>query len=129
GKILYAIETEDHRLIQFNIGPDGSLSNRRVFLDLDELTHHVVHIYPDGVKIDSSGQLYIGQNPRDVHAPLAGTIFVVDAAGKLLRTLKLPSPGVPNLALSPDEKTLYVMALDQLDKSPYQGKVYAIANR
>jgi gluconolactonase len=129
GKILYAIETDDHRLIQFNIAADGSLSGRRVFLDLDELTHNVGHIYPDGVKIDSKGELYIGQNPRDPHAPLAGTIFVVDAAGKLLRTLRLPSPGVPNLALSPDEKTVYVMALDQLDKSPYRGKVYAIANR
>ncbi len=128
GQILYAIETEDHRLIQFKIASDASLSDRRVFLDLDELTHHVGHIYPDGVKIDSKGLLYIGQNPRDVHAPLAGIIFVVDAAGKLLRTLQLPSPGVPNLALSPDEKTVYVMALDQLDKSPYQGKVYAIAN-
>jgi hypothetical protein len=41
----------------------------------------------------------------------------------------VPSPGVPNLAISPDEKTVYVMALDQLDKSPYRGKVYAIANR
>ncbi len=129
GKILYAIETEDHRLLQFKIAPDASLSDRRVFLDLDELTHNVGHIYPDGVKIDSKGQLYIGQNPRDVHAPLAGTIFIVDAEGRLLRTLKLPSPGVPNLTLSPDEKTLYVMALDQLDKSPYKGKVYAIANR
>lgn len=129
GRILYAIETEDHRLIQFKIGPDASLSDRRVFLDLDELTHNVGHIYPDGVKIDSKGHLYIGQNPRDPHAPLAGTIFVVDAGGRLLRTLRLPSPGVPNLALSPDEKTVYVMALDQLDKSPYRGKVYAIANR
>ena len=129
GKTLYAIETEDHRLIQFKIGPGGSLSERRVFLDLDELTHIGGHIYPDGVKIDSKGHLYIGQNPRDVHAPLAGTIFVVDDTGKLLRTLKLPSPGVPNLALSPDEKTVYVMALDQLDKPPYHGKVYAIPNR
>jgi gluconolactonase len=129
GATLYAIETEEHRLIQFKIGADASLSDRRVFLNLDDLTHNVAHIYPDGVKIDSKGQLYIGQNPRDVHAPLAGTVFVVDAAGKLLRTLKLPSPGVPNIALSPDEKTVYVMALDQLDQSPYRGKVYAIANR
>ena len=129
GKVLYAIETEDNRLIEFKIGADASLTERRVFLNLDELTHHVTHIYPDGVKMDSSGLLYIGQNPRDVHAPLAGTIFVVDDAGTLLRTLELPSPGVPNLALSPDEKTVYVMALDQLDKSPYKGKVYAIANR
>jgi sugar lactone lactonase YvrE len=129
GTILYAIETEDHRLIQFKIGPDGSLSDRRVFLNLDDLTKNVVHLYPDGVKINSKGELYIGQNPRDVHAPLAGTIFVVNAAGKLLRTLTLPSPGVPNLAFSPDESTLYVMALDQLDKSPYQGKVYSIPAR
>jgi gluconolactonase len=128
-RTLYVIETEDHRLIEFKIGPDASLSDRRVFLDLDDLTHNVTHIYPDGVKIDSKGQLYIGQNPRDPHARLAGTIFVVDAAGKLLRTLELPSPGVPNLALSPDEKVVYVMALDQLDKPPYHGKVYSIANR
>jgi gluconolactonase len=129
GGILYAIETEDNRLIRFRIGADGALSERRVFLNLDDLTHHVTHIFPDGVKMDSKGLLYIGQNPRDVHAPLAGTIFVVDTAGKLVRTLKLPSPGVPNLALSPDEKTVYVMALDQLDKPPYRGKVYAIDNR
>jgi len=128
GKTLYVIETEDHRLIQFKIGADASLSERRVFLNLDDLTHNVTHIFPDGVKIDSKGHLYIGQNPRDPHAPLAGTIFIVDATGKLLRTLRLPSPGVPNLALSPDEKVVYVMALDQLDKSPYRGKVYSIAN-
>jgi gluconolactonase len=128
GKILYVVETEVHRLIQFKIGPGASLSDRRVFVNLDDLTHNVGHIYPDGVKIDSKGQIYIGQNPRDVHAPLAGTIFVVNADGQLLRKLTLPSPGVPNLAFSPDEKTLYVTALDQLDKSPYQGKIYSIPN-
>jgi gluconolactonase len=126
GKILYAIETEDHRLIQFKIGPDASLSDRKVFLNLDDLTNNVTHIYPDGVKINSKGELYIGENPRDIHAPLVGTIFVVNGEGKLLRTLKLPSPGVPNLAFSPDEMTVYVMALDQVDKSPYQGKVYSM---
>lgn len=129
GKILYAIETEAHRLLEFAIAPDGSLSGRRVFLDLDELTGHVAHIYPDGVKIDSRGDIFIGQNPRDVHAPLAGSIFVVNSDGKLLRTLHLPSPGVPNFAFSPDEKTLYVTALDQVDKPPYHGKVYALSIR
>lgn len=129
GKLLYAIETEEHRLIKFDVGAAGALSHRRPFLDLDALTHHVTHIYPDGVKIDAAGELYIGQNPRDPHAPLAGTIFVVDAKAKLLRRLQLPSPGVPNLAFSPDQRTLYVTALDQLDKSPYQGKLYAIPAR
>ena len=128
GKTLYVVETEGHRLLQFKIGAGASLSDRRVFVNLDDLSHSVVHIYPDGVKIDSKGQIYIGQNPRDVHAPLAGTIFVVNADGQLLRKLTLPSPGVPNLAFSPDEKIVYVTALDQLDKSPYQGKVYSIPN-
>jgi gluconolactonase len=128
GKILYVIETDGHRLLRFNIGPGGSLSDRRVFVNLDDLTNNVGHIYPDGVKIDSQGEIYIGQNPRDIHAPLAGIIFVVNAEGKLLRKLTLPSPGVPNLAFSADEKTVYVTALDQLDKSPYQGKIYSIPN-
>jgi sugar lactone lactonase YvrE len=80
------------------------------------------------VKVSSQGDLYIGQSPRDLHAALLGQIFVLDAQGKLLRTLTLPSPNVPNLAFSPDEKTIYVMALDQIDAPPYHGKVYSIPN-
>jgi sugar lactone lactonase YvrE len=128
GRTLYVIETEENRLLRFQIGPAGHLTQRRVFLNLDELTHHLGHIYPDGVKIDSHGLIYVGQNPRDPHAPLAGTIFVVDKDGRLLRSIKVPSPGVPNMAFSPDERTLYVTALDQLDKSPFRGKIYAVPN-
>jgi gluconolactonase len=128
GTILYVAETEEHRLLQFKIAADGSLSDRRVFADLDELTHHVAPIWPDGVKVSSKGDIYIGQSPRDLHMPLLGQIFVLDPRGKLQRTLTLPSPKVPNLAFSPDEKTIYVMALDQIDKPPYRGKVYSIPN-
>jgi gluconolactonase len=126
GKTLYVVETDENRLLRFNIDSPGRLSERRIFLNLDELTHHVGHIWPDGVKIDSHDRIYIGQNPRDPHAPLAGTIFVLDAQGKLLKKISVPSPGVPNLAFSPDEKTLYITALDQLDKPPFRGKIYAV---
>jgi gluconolactonase len=118
GTILYVVETEEHRLLQFKIGPDAMLSDRRVFVNLDDLVNHVAPIWPDGVKVSS----------KDLHMPLLGQIFVIDAHGKLLRTLTLPSPKVPNLAFSPDEKTLYVTAVDQIDKSPYHGKVYSIPN-
>jgi sugar lactone lactonase YvrE len=128
-KTLYVVETEENRLLRFRIGPPGHLSERGVFLNMDDLTRHVGHIWPDGVKIDSRGQIYIGQNPRDPRAPLAGKIFVVNADGRLLRSITLPSPGVPNMAFSPDERTLYVTALDQLDKSPYRGKIYAVPNQ
>ena len=59
----------------------------------------------------------------------AGPFFVVNSKGQLLRQLALPSPGVPNFAFSPDEKTLYVTAVYQLNRPPYHGKVYAIPNR
>jgi gluconolactonase len=127
GAILYVVETDENRLLKFKIGADGSLSDRRIFVNLDDLAHHAVHIWPDGVKIDSRGEIYIGQSARETHVPYAGVIFVVNAQGKLLRRLTLPSLQVPNFAFSPDEKTLYVTAVDQIDKSPYLGKLYSIA--
>jgi sugar lactone lactonase YvrE len=129
GAILYVVETDENRLLKFKIGAGGSLTDRRIFVNLDDLAHHAVHIWPDGIKIDSRGQIYIGQSAREYHVPYAGVIFVVDATGRLLRQLTLPSVQVPNFAFSPDEKTLYVTALDQFDKPPYHGKVYSIPNR
>jgi sugar lactone lactonase YvrE len=128
GRRLYVVETDANRLSVFDVAADGALSGRRVFVNLDDLTGHKVHIWPDGVKIDSHGDLYIGQSPRELNVPLAGTIFVVDANGRLKRTLVLPSLQVPNLAFSPDEKLLYVTAVDELEK-PYRGKLYSIENR
>jgi gluconolactonase len=129
GTLLYVVETDENRLLKFKIAADGSLSDRRIFVSLDDLAHHAVHIWPDGVKIDSRGEIYIGQSARATHVPYAGVIFVVDGTGKLLRKLTLPSLQVPNFAFSPDERTLYVTAVDQIDKSPYLGKIYSIANR
>jgi sugar lactone lactonase YvrE len=129
GTILYVVETDENRLLKFRIGADGSLSDRRIVVNLDDLVHHVVHIWPDGVKVDSRGQIYLGQSARKYHVPYAGVIFVVDAGGRLLRQLTLPSLQVPNFAFSPDENTLYVTAVDQIDKSPYRGKVYSIPSR
>ncbi|HMK87436.1 MAG TPA: SMP-30/gluconolactonase/LRE family protein [Steroidobacteraceae bacterium] len=126
GTLLYVVETDDNRLVQLKIGPGPTLSDRRVFLNLDELTHHVVHIYPDGVKIDARGRLFIGQSPKDKEAKLKGEIFVVDARGNLERTISLPSVGVPNFAFSPDQKTLYVMGVDDFEHAPFPGKVYAV---
>ena len=129
GATLYVVETDENRLLKFRIGADGALSERQSVVNLDDLAHHTVHIWPDGVKIDSRGQIYLGQSAREYHVPYAGVIFVVDAAGRLLRQLTLPSLQVPNFAFSPDEQTLYVTAVDQFDQPPYRGKLYSIPNR
>jgi sugar lactone lactonase YvrE len=127
GKILYLVETEDNRIIEFDVASDHSLSNRRVFLRLDDLFPNQPHIWPDGIKMDKAGEMYIGQSPRSLDAP--GKILVVDKDAKLLRTLSVPSPSMPNFAFGPDEKVLYVMALDQIDATPWHGKVYEVPNK
>jgi gluconolactonase len=127
GKILYVVETEDNRIIEFDVQNDHSLTNRRVFLRLDDLFPNQPHIWPDGIKIDVKDEMYIGQSPRSLDAP--GKIIVVDKDGKLLRTIAVPSPSMPNFAFGPDEKVLYVMALDQIDAAPWHGKVYEVPNQ
>lgn len=124
GKILYLVETEDNRIIAFDIQDDGSLANRRVFLRLDDMFPKQPHIWPDGIKFDSKGEMYIGQSPRSLEAP--GKIIVVDKDAKLLRQISVPSPSMPNFAFGPGEKVLYVMALDQIDAAPWHGKVYEV---
>lgn len=126
GKILYLVETEDNRIIEFDINDDATLANRRVFLRLDDLFPNQPHIWPDGIKFNSKGEMYIGQSPRSLDAP--GKIIVVDKEAKLLRQISVPSPSMPNFAFGPGEKTLYVMALDQIDAAPWHGKVYEVPN-
>jgi gluconolactonase len=124
GKVLYVVETEDNRIIAFDIKDDGSVQNRRVFLNLNDLFPKKPHIWPDGIKIDAKGEMYIGQSPRSLKEP--GKIIVVSGDAKLLRTISVPSPSLPNFAFGPGEKKLYVMALDQIDQAPWHGKVYEV---
>jgi gluconolactonase len=119
GKLLYVNESEAGRVITFAVQDDGSLADRRLFVRLTAL-EEPADAYPDGIKLGPDGNLYIGQYS-------AGRIVVVTTDGKLVRKLEVPSPAAPNLAFGPDG-TVYVMAVDDTENAPYQGKIYAIAN-
>jgi gluconolactonase len=119
GKTLYVNESEANRVIQFAVGDDGSLSDRRLFLRLYTLGEPP-DAYPDGIKLGPDGNLYIGEYS-------AGRILVVDPATKtLVKKIDVPSAAAPNLAFSADGKTMYVTAVDDTSGPPYPGKVYAI---
>jgi sugar lactone lactonase YvrE len=122
GKTLYVIESEAARVIQFAVAEDGSLSDRRLFFrHADAGVKHEWGPYPDGMKLDAKGNLFVGHYS-------AGQILAIDPEGKVLAEIAVPSPAAPNLAFSADGATLYVMAVDDTANAPYLGKVYALPN-
>jgi sugar lactone lactonase YvrE len=123
GKILYCAESEASRVIQFAVGQQGNLSDRRLFVRVGSVdAASGMLAYPDGLKIDSQGNLYVGQFSK-------GRIVVVTPDGKLKKTIEVPSPSAPNLTFSPDELSVFVMAVDDVNNAPYPGKVYQVSNR
>lgn len=52
GRVLVVAETLAHRLTGFDVGPDGTLTDRRVFAQFDE-------IHPDGICLDAEGAIWV----------------------------------------------------------------------
>ena len=120
GQRLFVNESEAGRIISFKVEPDGSLSDRRLFVRLYQ-SGEAADAYPDGIKFGPDGHLYVGEYS-------AARILRLDAEGKTLKVFTVPSAASPNFTFSPDGKTIYVMAVDDKSAAPYKGKVYAIPN-
>jgi gluconolactonase len=117
-KRLYVNESEAGRVISFAVDDKGQLSDRRLFVRLYALGEPP-DAYPDGIKLGPDGNFYVGEYS-------AGNILVVTPDGKLVTKHTVPSAASPNLTFSADGKTLYVMAVDNKNGAPYEGKVYAV---
>ena len=75
GKTLVAAESTGKDLVAFDLGPDGTLSNQRVWAPLPE--------YPDGICIDSEDGVWI--------ASPVGDVFVrVIEGGDVTDTVEVP---------------------------------------
>ena len=115
---LYVNESEAGRVISFKVEADGSLSDRRLFIRLYQMSQPPT-AYPDGLKLGPNGNFFVGQYST-------GEILEVAPDGALKATHKVPSTAAPNLTFSDDGKTMYVMAVDNTQAAPYEGKVYAV---
>ena len=123
GKTLFLAESEAGRVIQFNVGGDSSLSDRRLFVRVGQVDPDSGCLaYPDSLKMDSQGNLYIGQYSK-------GRIVVVSPQKQSIKTIDVPSPASPNFCFSPDESLIYIMAVDDQQNAPYWGKVYVVPNK
>jgi len=115
---LYVNESEAGRVISFAVAADGSLSDRRLFVRLTALGEGP-GAYPDGLKAAPGGGFFIGQYS-------SGRILQVAADGSLLATHDSGATAAPNMVLSADGATLFVMAVDNTAGPPYEGRVLAM---
>jgi gluconolactonase len=100
-KYLYVDVAGGKAVYRYEITPDGTLANRRVFIDMST---DPASGGTDGMKVDQQGNLY-------VTGP--GGLWIVSPQGKHLGTVLTPEPiGIlTNVAFGdPDGKTLYLTA-------------------
>jgi gluconolactonase len=103
-KVLYVANTLGDSVLVFDVQPDGMLTNRRAFAQLEGVVKTAAGIRSgaDGLAVDADGRLYV--------ASLAG-IQIFTPEGRRLGTIPIGITGGPqNLAFAgPDKRTLYVV--------------------
>jgi len=76
GRSLIVAESFGMRLMEFDIAPDGALTNRRVFAELRGLV-------PDGICLDAEGCVWVA-------VPYAGAAIRVARGGEVLHRVPIP---------------------------------------
>ena len=106
--ILYINDTRRRHIRAFDLEPNGMplLATDRVFCDLNgERPGN-----PDGMKVDSEGNVYCGGS---------GGIWVIAPAGKHLGIINHGAPGTTNVAFGGDDwKTLFFTTRNTLSSIP-----------
>ena len=93
---LYVNNSEAGYIAVFDVKPDGTVTNQRVFAELKDASQSGV---PDGLKVDVEGNVY-SAGP--------GGVWILSPSGKLLGKISVPETAT-NLAWGEkDYKTLYI---------------------
>lgn len=101
-KKLYISDSEEKHIRVFDVNPDGTLSNGKIFAELKDPQKSGL---PDGLKVDVAGNLY-GAGP--------GGVWVFSPNSQLLGKIEVPEY-TANLAWGDsDRKTLYITAKTSL---------------
>ncbi len=124
-KVLYVSEHLARRVLAYDVGEDGNLSGRRVFVALDRLEAAVPdrgwEVGPDGLAVDRAGNLYIAEYG-------AGHLLIVSPAGQLIATVPFPEAFVTAMALGDGDRQLFVTAPVSFTDPTAAGKVYVLGN-
>jgi len=94
GKTLIVAETFAGRLTAFDVEPDGSLSKRRVFADLEGAA-------PDGICLDAEGCVWAA-------SPTVRAVLRVREGGEVTHRVDVGRPAFACMLGGADRQTLYI---------------------
>jgi gluconolactonase len=98
-KVLLVGDTYGTNIWAYDVQPDGSVKNKRVFATVPLLTDG--SSFSDGICIDSKNRVYLTTTPG---------VQVFDRSGAFLGLIKLPVPSSNCAFAGPSRKSLYVTA-------------------
>jgi sugar lactone lactonase YvrE len=96
GKTLIAAESFAHRLTAFDIDVDGSLTNRRIWAQLDE------RVVPDGICLDAEGAIWVA-------SASTSEVLRVHAGGKISHRIKIETRAFACMLGGSDRRTLFIL--------------------
>jgi len=96
GRTLIVAETLAMRLTAFDIGPDGGLSNRRVWATLGMRA-------PDGICLDANGHIWVAN-------AIAPECVLVAPGGEIVARVETAEPCYACMLGGDDRRTLYIMS-------------------
>lgn len=99
-KTLYVNESVQRKVWAYDLGPDGEISNKRIFTEFPDFGM-------DGMRCDSEGNLYITRHGK-------GTVAILSPDGQLLDEIKMQGKLPSNIAFGgPDGRTCFVTLQDR----------------
>ncbi|MEL6166338.1 MAG: SMP-30/gluconolactonase/LRE family protein [Cyanobacteria bacterium J06628_3] len=105
-KKLYVSDSEKLHILVFDVKPDGTLSEGKVFAELPGSTDKGV---PDGMKVDTKGNIYCTGS---------GGVWIFSPTGQLLDKINVPEKAT-NLAWgNQNYQTLYITAGNSVYRIP-----------
>ena len=108
GRTLIVGESFGARLTAFDVAGDGSLSNRRVWAQLEKAV-------PDGICLDAEGAIWVS-------SPMSGEVLRVREGGEVAERIRVATQAIACMLGGPKRTTLFVCTSESLQAEECRAK-------